>query len=538
MSVACRLLALSLAIVTLMSSAGSGEARPADWIFTGRLEVQDPSANPVLNVSVSMQGSARYNIRQEWDPELGGYYGVWDTAFCEASGKTNSQGQVTLTCSIPWDQAVQANSQSLRISDSRYNVLERKELMRTAHTLSMSIVAAFEGMEMPLVQKFAPKLILTAGDQGVRPSPVEIMDRNGDGRLGWEDVLVQVYTIAGKSLGEFKLDEILFWGGDHWYSGVYQYPYLHYVMKYYIIPGVRIVGDAVVPDNPPGIYIMVPHFEWGHIAQTNGFDWYGSYQQVLQAHAGDSRYTQGTVYTNVFNPPGSNEVVIQYWLFYPFNFSGNRHEGDWEHINVVVDSGNVARARIVRVEYYYHHKVTVAYTPGVDFEVIDGTHPVVYVGGFTTDAPCSTLTGYGTHGSYPRPGRINNINPAGSHEMVGGDGLQIDFDGYRNIELLFKVSPRTVYAENPELTYTLGWQHFAAGWGYPLSHPLPCDHAPFLETIFSIIDKLPFVGRPFNEVAKLIIYDLFKVGQDLLLEDTNKAPVGPRYHDRWENTSP
>jgi hypothetical protein len=230
--------------------------------------------------------------------------------------------------------------------------------------------------------------------------------------------------------------------------------------------------------------------------------------------------------------------VIQYWFFYPFNFSGNRHEGDWEHINVVVDSGNVARAHLIRVEYYYHKEVRVAYTPNVDFEVVDATHPVVYVGGFTTDQPCTTLAGYGTHGLYPRPGKIDDINPAGSYEIVGGDGLHIDFDGYRNIELLPKVLPRTVYSDNPELTYTLGWQHFAAGWGHPLSHPLPCDHAPFLETIFSIVDQLPFVGRPFNEVAKLIIYDLFKVGQDLLLEDTNKAPVGPRYNDRWETTSP
>jgi hypothetical protein len=28
------------------------------------------------------------------------------------------------------------------------------------------------------------------------------------------------------------------------------------------------------------------------------------------------------------------------------------------------------------------------------------------------------------------------------------------------------------------------------------------------------------------------------VGQDLLLEDTNKAPVGPRYNNRWQDTSP
>jgi len=38
--------------------------------------------------------------------------------------------------------------------------------------------------------------------------------------------------------------------------------------------------------------------------------------------------------------PGSEivgyEFVIQYWFFYPFNDGANNHEGDWEHINVIV----------------------------------------------------------------------------------------------------------------------------------------------------------------------------------------------------------
>jgi len=29
------------------------------------------------------------------------------------------------------------------------------------------------------------------------------------------------------------------------------------------------------------------------------------------------------------------EFVLQYWFFYPYNDSGNKHEGDWEHVNVV-----------------------------------------------------------------------------------------------------------------------------------------------------------------------------------------------------------
>lgn len=81
------------------------------------------------------------------------------------------------------------------------------------------------------------------------------------------------------------------------------------------------------------------------------------------------------------------ELVFQYWFFYPFNDGGNDHEGDWEHLNVVVArEGNDTAAmtaagirrvlgppgpkaagdraplplsdlRIGRVDYYFHGKL-------------------------------------------------------------------------------------------------------------------------------------------------------------------------------------
>jgi hypothetical protein len=40
------------------------------------------------------------------------------------------------------------------------------------------------------------------------------------------------------------------------------------------------------------------------------------------------------------------QLVFQYWFFYPFNDAVNAHEGDWEHINVIIASkAAVARAR-------------------------------------------------------------------------------------------------------------------------------------------------------------------------------------------------
>ena len=92
--------------------------------------------------------------------------------------------------------------------------------------------------------------------------------------------------------------------------------------------------------------------------------------------------------------PGGYEFVIQYWFYYGLNDGGNNHEGDWEHINVVVaPRGRVTRALdeddirailageglddasgdeqlvIRRVEYYLHHKLM----------VLDYSRPNVYL---------------------------------------------------------------------------------------------------------------------------------------------------------------
>jgi len=88
------------------------------------------------------------------------------------------------------------------------------------------------------------------------------------------------------------------------------------------------------------------------------------------------------------------EFVIQYWFFYPHNDGGNNHEGDWEHINVVIssidrvknfliandiyqilegagplDEGNKEQLVIKRLEYYFHYKVM----------ILDFSQPNVYI---------------------------------------------------------------------------------------------------------------------------------------------------------------
>lgn len=81
-------------------------------------------------------------------------------------------------------------------------------------------------------------------------------------------------------------------------------------------------------------------------------------------------------------PPSPYELVLQYWFFYPSNDSGMDHEGDWEHLNVVVSplsmiEGGMTEATvrgildgtlsatddapdplvIKRLDYYFHNSV-------------------------------------------------------------------------------------------------------------------------------------------------------------------------------------
>jgi len=527
------LVALAAACERQPTAAGPLSANLApdeDRMFSGLAFVRDPDGNPLSGVHVRLTAYSRYNRHGE----------VWDHYFCDAEGDTDGAGQAYLRCSIPPQYAEEPDGVYLAIADGAYSVLGVTEADRRAFNVQQSFTAIrdrdhnliSDAVELPLARKFAPQLVLHSADRGVRPSPVEIMDRNGDGRLGPEDVLVQVYNLGLMKLGEFRLDEILFNGGDHLYEGKYQYPYLSAIMKAVVIPGYHMAGDTVVPDNPETIYILVPHFEWGEIGSTSPGPWYGTWDEAIGRHAGDPRYTEGTTYASLFRRDGSaaGEVVIQYWFFYPFNPAANRHEGDWEHVNVVLDSPNLATGRILRVEYYYHEEVVVAREPGVDYTVADSTHPVVYVGG--SNSACG-LSGDGTHGSYPHSGAWPNI----LDETVDGLGLRIDFDGYRNVELVPDQPARTVFLHDPDLTYAIGWQHFAGLWGYPLSKPLPCETELDLVTglLVVFVTELP-IGGPFAVAASAAVVGL-RAAAGEKLEDSNIAAVGPRYHKRWHTTT-
>ena len=112
-------------------------------------------------------------------------------------------------------------------------------------------------------------------------------------------------------------------------------------------------------------------------------------------------YTSGnyaaTAYGHVVVEAGN--TVVQYWFYYPFNPAAwNRHEGDWEMVEVLLSGGAP-----VRVAYSQHHAGQ--QMPWADADLAGG-HPKVYVA-------------LGSHASYAKPFQ-GTLGIAGDRVSDGG----------------------------------------------------------------------------------------------------------------------
>lgn len=147
-------------------------------------------------------------------------------------------------------------------------------------------------------------------------------------------------------------------------------------------------------------------------------------------------------------------VVLQYWLFYPFNdwrsgFSGaNDHEGDWESISVFLSESEAGEVRPEWVAYASHE-----YSgddlrrrwDDLEFEKV-GEHPVIYVGA-GSHASFYAAGEYLTEVRLPLPGFLDRAATTvrsfwretlrqyagaggGSRPNVGGGYLRIPFVDY------------------------------------------------------------------------------------------------------------
>jgi hypothetical protein len=169
---------------------------------------------------------------------------------------------------------------------------------------------------------------------------------------------------------------------------------------------------------------------------------------------------QRVTYTDVQAQPGT--VLINYWLFYFFNFNpadiGN-HEGDWERVQVRINADSVAEAlnyeparnpERFALAISRHRCDSTGSMPARPWLAIesDGTHPVVYVG-------------YGSHANYFEAG----------FKRVGQDGLQCTIIDNAPGDRRLKPQPVMIdcAAASPS------WLAFGGGWGAG-GPDGPCQH--------------------------------------------------------------
>ena len=103
-----------------------------------------------------------------------------------------------------------------------------------------------------------------------------------------------------------------------------------------------------------------------------------SYEEWANEQTADST---PTTYARVVTEEGREGLAVQYWLYYPFNDFNNKHESDWEMIQVEFAASDAATALTqepTRVGYSQHEGVEIAEWGDLKLEVVDGTHPVVH----------------------------------------------------------------------------------------------------------------------------------------------------------------
>jgi hypothetical protein len=88
-----------------------------------------------------------------------------------------------------------------------------------------------------------------------------------------------------------------------------------------------------------------------------------------------------TAYAHVVEQPGRpGKLALQYWLYYVFNDWNNKHEGDWEMIQIMFDASSASEAlkrTPTKVGYSQHDGAEEADWDSSKLEK-RGTHPIVY----------------------------------------------------------------------------------------------------------------------------------------------------------------
>lgn len=279
--------------------------------------------------------------------------------------------------------------------------MSRRGLLLAVVLLLVGAIPASAGGPPPreedlrLAETYAPALYFHP-DELFRPQPVEVMVRQArlrQARSGWFDVNV---------LNQLSVHELfLFHGAEYFLDAWYG---------------------------------------------TEGASDYKNYS-AHRAHyaAGLSPEAGGppiTAYARVVR--GEEGITIQYWLFYYYNDWFNKHEGDWEMVQVILDP----EERPHWVVLSQHHGGTRRPWAGVRVE--EETHPAVYVA-------------LGSHANYFWG---DEVYP-NARELGGESFIVMDRTGSagRAIPQVLLLPEREEVEAHPEEYPGLEWLRFSGNWG-------------------------------------------------------------------------
>jgi hypothetical protein len=180
-------------------------------------------------------------------------------------------------------------------------------------------------------------------------------------------------------------------------------------------------------------YVDLP----GH-PRTPGCDYAEHFAQVMGSQ-------KPVVYAHIATEPGKPGLAVQYWFFYYFNDFNNKHEGDWEMIQLLFDADSVEQALTqepVSIAFAQHDGGELADWDDPKLEK-EGDHPITY-------------PSRGSHASYYGPAIW-----LGWGEQRSGFGCD-DTTGPS-----FRVAPevRLIQGDIPGGSDPRAWATFAGRWG-------------------------------------------------------------------------
>lgn len=269
-------------------------------------------------------------------------------------------------------------------------------------------------------------------------------------------------------------------------------------------------SDLYAEDASGGREVVVPHAALGryHAPRPSAAPRAGDERYYIDAPGGDGgvswcdrwRQIQGegspreaayppTQYVHPFwLNRGLGLLALQYWFYYPFNDWVNKHEGDWEHIVVVLEGATTLsdadlfqpRGQLFYFHDWIHEPERTVALRGDDERA---HHVVVFVGGKGDLWNVWRCGRKQSGGSYPWPGRYGRAGSA--HEWLApSEDLREPsrFLAPEEFELVLLPEPDRVSASyRPELWW-MAWpvyfgQRRISG-NFPLLSRLGLDHPP------------------------------------------------------------